>query len=334
MLKGLQKKKLYNNVVFLAGLVALIVGFSYVLTPKFMANHNLANSRNGIFAKLEVEKDNTIDVIVTGDSESYTTVSPMELWNRYGYTSFAAGQAGAKLTESKEVLEKGFENQNPKVVMLETNSLYRVDDDDENYETELSNQIYSLIPVLKNHNCWKSPFHSMRGVNYKGFEISAKVAPVKNLEGYMEQTDQVEEISEKNIKILESIKQMCEENGAQLVLYSGPSPVNYNYAKHNALTQLAQKENLPYLDLNMKTAEMNINWNVDTRDAGDHLNAAGGVKTTDYIGQYLSEHYQLEDHRDSKIAKDWNKLWKEYNVQSEQAIEVISNHSGTMTAHK
>ena len=36
------------------------------------------------------------------------------------------------------------------------------------------------------------------------------------------------------------------------MLYSGPSPVNYNFRKHNGLAAFAKERGLTYLDLNLE----------------------------------------------------------------------------------
>ena len=34
------------------------------------------------------EEENTIDTIIIGNSEAYSSIIPMELWKDYGYTSY------------------------------------------------------------------------------------------------------------------------------------------------------------------------------------------------------------------------------------------------------
>ena len=72
------------------------------------------------------------------------------------------------------------------------------------------------------------------------------------------------------------------------------------------MVQAATKENLPYLDLNLITDTLAIDWNTDTRDEGDHLNDFGAKKVSLYLGEYLKKQYVLEDRRnDSAFSSDF-----------------------------
>ena len=133
-------KKYLKNILFLTILAASVIIPGFFMTSKFMTKYHLANGKGAVSEKLAVEQKDTIDVIVAGDSESYTTISPMQIWKKYGYTVYAAGQPGAKLTETKYILSRAFKTQSPKVVMLETNSLYRC----QNTQSEVSTKHLSF----------------------------------------------------------------------------------------------------------------------------------------------------------------------------------------------
>ncbi|MCR4781302.1 MAG: hypothetical protein K5851_00940 [Lachnospiraceae bacterium] len=311
-------KKTAKNILFFVILALLLVLPGTMMTSKFMERNHLANGKNGVHAKLACEHKNSLDVIVIGDSESYTSVSPMQIWKDYGFTTYAAGQPGAKLTESKSVLRTALKNQKPKVVMLETNNLFRFEAKKNETQDFISRKIYKSLPLLKEHNVWKSPFMELRGKTFKGFSISTKVKPYKGGD-YMVRTSKRMKIEQTNIDTLHDIEEMCRENGAQLVLYSAPSPKNYNYKKHNALVALSKKEGLKYVDLNMKLDELNIDWSKDTRDKGDHLNCSGAEKTTAYIGKYLVKNFNLGFTQDRTTALRWDKLLNNYDKRFDKA---------------
>ena len=73
--------------------------------------------------------------------------------------------------------------------------------------------------------------------------------------------------------------------------------MNFNYTKHNAMVDLAESRDTEYLDLNMISEELGIDWATDELDGGDHVNLTGTIKQTDYIEKYLSENFDLPDRR-------------------------------------
>ncbi|MCR4999915.1 MAG: SGNH/GDSL hydrolase family protein [Lachnospiraceae bacterium] len=311
-------KKYGKKIAFIAILLALIYIPGTWMNAKFLTRNHLANGKNGIHAKLEVEPEDTIDILVLGDSESYTTVSPMQLWKQYGYTAYAAGQPGAKVSDTEAVLKTALKKQNPKVVLLETNVLFRYEPTDKKTQSLISDTIYQTFPLLKNHNAWKSPFTELRVKTYMGFPISAKIRPYSG-EPYMVDSKETTRIDEQNQKTLRKIQTMCADKGAKLVLYSAPSPKNYNSTKHQLLVELAKAEGLEYIDLNTNTETLAIDWSIDTRDKGDHLNFSGAQKTTAYLGTYLKNSCEIPSRRQDECAKHWNRMLKVYEAHIQRA---------------
>ena len=140
----------------------------------------------------------------------------------------------------------------------------------------------------------------------------------------MKETEDVQEIPKFVRHYMEDIKKMCEEKNADLLLMSAPSPHNYNYKKHNALENYAKENGLPYIDLNMKTKEIGIDWKKDSYDKGDHLNLHGAQKVTAYMGKYLTENYSLPDHR----GEDGYQEWEALSVQFQAEVESRSLKAG------
>ena len=307
-------KKLKRVILFLLVFAVLLWACSAGIQVIVRNVSGSVSGRSRVFASVSAEKKNTIDVLVAGDSESYTSVSPMDLWDRAGIAAYDCGQPGQRIQETYYILKTAFRTQSPKLVLFETNTMFRDPGFLKNVQLSLTEPLAYHFPVIKYHNAWKALFDGPGGLkkSYKGFEIRDKVVSYEGDEEYMKETKDKAQIPEVVRVYMEKIKRLCEKNGADLLLVSAPSPKNYNYKKHNSLEEYARENNLPYVDLNMKFRDIGIDWKQDSYDRGDHLNISGARKVTAYIGQYLADNYDLPDRRNHDGWMEWVVLATEY----------------------
>ncbi|HIY28887.1 MAG TPA: hypothetical protein H9679_07640 [Firmicutes bacterium] len=300
--------------------MAILLAASFVFMPKNnMSEFGMEEAQaNGILG----EKENTIDVLVLGDSESYSAITPMQIWKDAGYTAYVCGTSAQSLNYTSVLLRRAFEKQQPKVVILETNAIYRKISSNQAVGTELAN----YFSVFQYHNRWKSlGLHDFTGKakftwtdDYKGYRYRTKVDPARQKE-YMKPTDKVAEIPALNIQYVREMKQFCDENGSRLVLVSTPSTVNWNFQRHNGIQKLANDIGCEYIDLNLMNDRIQIDWSKDTRDKGDHLNHFGAVKVSRFLSEYLKETGLLTDHREDPAYAKWNDSLKKYETIVEKA---------------
>lgn len=305
-----EKFKYVKIVSFIAIVMALIVLLSAVITP----NGTNVGLEKWEKAKIwaENEPENTIDAIFVGDSEVYSAISPMELWNSYGYATYNLSSGAIKSYECYELLNTMLKSQNPKIVFIECNFLYRQYDE----TADIYRQIGEKLPLFKYHDVWKSyinpdqVYEKTNNYTFKGYVYynSVKSAKKKN---HMVESDKVSEIDKGTLNYFDAMYKLCEEKGIEVVLFNSPSRKNWNYSKHNGVVKLAAEYGLEYYDLNLNN-EIGIDWTKDTRDKGDHVNHVGAVKVTNYFGEYLSDKNILEDHRNDEAYSDWDDLYKKY----------------------
>ena len=307
-------KKLKKVILFFVLFIVLLWACSIGIQAVVRTAQGAVSGRSRVFASVSAEKKNTIDVLVAGDSESYTSVSPMDLWDQTGIAAYDCGQPGQRIQETYYMLKTAFKTQSPKLVLFETNTMFRAPGLLKNVQLSLTEPLAYHFPVIKYHNAWKALFDGSGGLktSYKGFEIRNKIVSYEGDEEYMKETKDKTAIPEVVRVYMEKIKKLCEKNGADLLLVSAPSPKNYNYKKHNALEEYARENKLPYVDLNMKYRDIGIDWKRDSYDKGDHLNISGARKVTAYIGKYLTDNYSLPDRRDEDGWQEWKEMAKEY----------------------
>lgn len=309
-------KNIVSGILFLLGLVFLLMAASLFFQPK---NNTEAYGMEDVKANgILGEPEETIDVLFIGDSVSYCSVIPVQIWRDYGITSYMCGTSLQKLYYSKEFLLKTFETQSPKIVMLEGTPIFN----NFMYKETIRMAVERVFPVFRYHDRWKN-FDTMLELDTglraeythqevsKGYYYSPAVEVV-DAGDYTKPTDEVAGILADNKRTLLEIMEFCEKNGAELILYSAPNTLTWTPAGHNALVQLAEELGLTYFDMNYMPEEVPIDWSTDSFDGGDHLNYDGAQKVTAYLGKYLAEKGIFKDKRAEEYYKSWNDAQKEF----------------------
>lgn len=306
-------KTIMGFAAFGVGLLVILFGLSFLFVPK--NNTKDAGMEEVIANGIQGEPANSIDVVVVGDSESYFSISPLLIWKDTGYTSYVCGSGRQYLSYSKTLLERAFETQSPKLVILETLCIYRQIP----AKTVVMDEVSRYLPILRYHDRWKTmtqrDFSPADGSSYttpyKGHRLSNKISAA-DPSNYMSHTDKAASIPLVNRVLVEQIKDLCEEHGAKLLLLSTPSTVNWNYQRHNGIEALAKELDLEYIDLNTMPNEVSIDWSTDTLDRGDHLNYTGSVKVSKFLSNYLEGTHLFSDRRGDSQYESWNTLLKNY----------------------
>lgn len=319
-------QRIICGVLFVALVVGSLVVGSIAVVPK--SNLKEAGMKDATAFGIISEPKNTIDAVFVGDSEVYRSIMPLRIWENYGITSYVCSTPAQRLYYSLEFLEKAFENQTPKYVFIETNSFFR----DFTFSDRIENYAEKLVPFFRYHTnirdiftdgfnlnkIFSSPDYSYT-INDKGYRLSLKVRG-KMPKNYMAFSKEREPISDSNINYIKRINDFCVKNGASLVFVSIPSYQNYNYKRHNSISDLANELHVDYIDMNLLQTEVPIDWKKDTYDKGDHLNYHGAEKVSAYLGKYLAEETTLADKRSDRSYESWNDAVDNFYIELETAI--------------
>ena len=297
------------------------MGMSYRIQAVLLKNDNLVQPRNKSTYQILKQPKNSIDMVVVGDSLSYTSISPMELWENYGISSFVCGQSGQSIQETFHMLKNVFKTQTPKLIALETHVLFKTQDGLKWIKNSLEEWANYNIPLLRGHDVWKSYVTGKLYIKsqFKGFSFRCNMESYKKGD-YMFKTKDIQKIPDISKQYMDRILKLCRMHNTEVLLFSAPSPKNYNYSRHNSLKEYAQCQGLAYLNMNLKLQAAGINWRTDSLDHGDHLNFLGARKVTAYLGQYLNSQYNLPDHRGEKKYFSWEILERQYRRTAEQCL--------------
>ena len=304
---------LKRTIGFLLLLLLAIICLSAGIEAAFLRDDELVQERNKSIYRIRREPADTLDLVVVGDSLSYAAVSPMELWIDHGIPGYVCGQSGQTAMQAYHMLKTIFQTQSPKVVILETDVLFKNKTGSSGVQEILQELEDYYIPLFRGHDIWKTAAAGKRypEESYKGFSFRRTVAPYTGGK-YMQKTEERAPLVWTARHYLDQIQKLCEKHDAKLLLLSVPSPANYNYAIHNTLSDLAASRGLTYLDLNLERKKIGISWKQDSLDGGDHLNFTGAVKLSGYLGDYLADHCKLPDHRGEEGYTAWNEEAEAY----------------------
>ena len=305
-------KKIIHSIIFIAGLVLILVLTSKALLPKDEV-YNPSEVDRKINA-LSKEQDNSIDIILVGDSEVYSGYSPLQMYHENGFTAYVLGTYAQRLCDTYSLLEKMYKTQSPKVVAIETNCFFRFGGLSDETNDKFMNMILKLVPAMKYHSRLKMYImKSDTGTEnlMKGFIFRDDIIPYKGGE-WMKYTEDHEKIKPINYDYIEKIVNLVKEHGSELIFITTPSPDCHSYAKHNAAKKIAEKYGITYYDFNFEADKIGIDWNVDTRDGGNHLNSRGAEKLSNYVGKIFADNYGLPDHREDEAYKSWDEAYEKY----------------------
>lgn len=300
-------KRIISALLFAIGLLVMIRLGSGLFVPKDNGEEDgIQDTR--IYGFLG-EPENTIDMLVLGDSLGECAVSPMELWRQQGITAYVCCSGNQKLYQSRDLLQMVLKSQQPKMVLLEANAVYAICPGTD----ILSNAVENLFPMLRYHDRWKNlqekDWQGKTEYTYrdvcKGFHISTEIQPA-NTKGYMKPSKEAKPLQSTNLQYMRQIMKICQEQGVQLMLFSAPSTTNWDYRHHNGIASLAEELGLTYIDMNLMPEEIPIDWKADTMDNGNHMNCSGAEKVTGWLGEYLRETGLFADKRNDPSYSGWN----------------------------
>ena len=299
------------TIVFIGSL--LLMSFVFAPTNNYPDSGMIDWEAQAVYA----ESDNTLDALFLGNSEAAYAFTPMKIWEEKGFATYNCGGKGHPLNYSEDYLHGVFEKQSPKVVFLETDSIFkkslfiwRI----------VASKMVSTFNVLTYHNRWKDMDASEVGkeqqytfTSYlKGYEFTSLISPA-DTSSYMLPASKSRSIFYRNRSCVKKMKEFCEAHGAKLVLVSVPSTKNWNMENHNGIADFAESIGVEYIDMNLIVDEISIDWDLDTRDGGDHMNITGAEKVSSYIGNYLANTGLFVDHRSDEAYAQWNESLQQYN---------------------
>lgn len=344
----MKREKLKWGISTLLFLLIFLMLFSGV-SGIFRKKHTKSDMIHSMYAM----KENDLDLVVVGSSHAYFGYSPNEMWAAEGITSYMLGCPAQTVAMAYYALREILKTQNPKVIMLDaygfqyeefcngTGHLRLMLDSiplfdgwklntvkTEAIEAALPDASWRekmtyYIPLSKYHGRWGElknlDFHPENAKYYKGGRLSFYCQP-------FDVPPQIEgegvEIPQLHLEYFDRIVQLCQEKGIELVVYFTPiAAEDLEWYTHTQRMMISIKEMLEEKGIPFVNCQWNekvpIDYATDFQDE-QHINYYGQVKVTDYLGSWLKEHYQLEDHRRDEAYSEWQREYEKYRKEAEK----------------
>lgn len=311
---------------------------------------NLTEPRDAYYKNKEfVEDCERYEVLFFGNSHMADAVFPMELWHDYGMISYNLAGFGLSIPSSYWVMKNALDLSNPELIVLDcyTVSLDVKDDEDAHRKGMLHGQIDHL-PLNANkirmvcdlmekpedrlqfiwkfaayHDRWwdleQEDFEESINIQ-KGAKLAVDVKPPREMAAKPKQAAELESVG---VEYLRRTIAECQSREIEILLTYLPFPASEeNWQEALCVERIAQEYGVPCINfLDLSVADLEI----DCADENSHLNGSGGRKVTDYIGQYIKEHYKVDDHRGEETYRDWEEDYGRYTDYKRDTIRDLES---------
>ena len=294
------------------------------------------------------------EVMFIGDCELYENVSTVELYRKYGISSYIRGNAQQLVWHSYYMLEDALRYETPKVVVFNVLALKYDKPQKETYNrmaldgmkwsstkvdaikasmTKDEKFIDYVFPFLRYHSRWSDLkqsdldyFMNRDTVSINGYYLRADIDPQEEFEDPKTLTDP--NLGSNAMGYLQKMTDLCKEKGITLLLVK--APIEYPYWYHewdSQVVDFAEKNGLTYINYLDRKDDIGLDMSHDTYDKGEHLNVYGAEKFADYIGAYLTENYSLTDYRnDPEVSALWREKEELYDSILAQQLKELETY--------
>lgn len=344
-----RKIKIAISCVMTLGLTAVLLGYSTNLMER-----KESDVKNASF----FEQEEDFDVLFFGTSRIGYGIYPMELWNDYGIVSYNLGGHGNPLATTYWTMENALDYTTPKLVVIDCYLLsYMVKTHSSFSSVHLSldafpvsrNKIAATKDLLDDEEAegraavqeprtrmevvWDYAIYHSRWNDLGENDFIIEISKEKGAEHYAgvvpaEETVRIpseSKLEEDTVSVLylEKMIEDCNNRGIDVLLTYFPSAANETCQKEaNRVYDIAEQYDVDYinfLDLDV------VDYRTDFCDTDYHLNPSGARKMTEYIGQYITERYDIPDQRNNEAYGHWNDDYDEYVKYKEDNLRSLES---------
>lgn len=343
----MDKKVLKKRIIAIISMVIIVIAFIFV-SQKFY----LRRMDNGMI-RMEgfyLEDKDSLDVVFMGASEVYQAYSAADAYRLYGFTSYPYAFVTNPVTLWKYELEEIMKRQSPKLIVVELNgSVY---DENHLYKEMATRYLTDTMPMSRNkinlvrdmgtedELSYYLPFAKYHGeVQIKDFVTPLKLYMRGHniLRGTFAHTwdDEVKEELDlsKGVEPLDLHPDAEERLREFLEICKTYEDTDFLFVRVPHLTvddgtlkryrryvrsgQIVEEYGFEYIDLDVYRDEMGLDVSTDFYN-GEHLNANGMKKFTEFFGNLIKDKYNLSP---TELSPKQKEEWDESAIYAEKFYE-------------
>ena len=269
--------------------------------------------------------ENKVDVVCLGSSHVYTGINPIQLYEEHGIAGYDIAGGSRAPWQDYYYLKAVDKHQNPTLVILDVYVYSKDSIGDFNEGRAIANLLNYPLSVDKYKALMASdvsdpisvmlkfPYRYDEYEKYRGLSLSKADKEPYCLMGYSyltgveEYTNPIDgkfvkEAKPIHPKIEEYLRksiEYCKTNNIDMLLTNTPSPAidEERYMYYNYIEQIANEYGVSFINGCLHMDEMGMDWEKDSYGDGGHLNYDGVTKYTSWLGEYLTNCYDIPDHR-------------------------------------
>lgn len=334
-------KKLAKGIIFVMIFLLLFSGFSKIL-------NNSGDTRNyqrlvGFYE----EPKNSLDAVYIGSSTCYAYWNSLAAWKQYGVAVYPYS-TNAQHFVATEYLVKEVRKYHPDAMIVV--NINTIDDSDLVVEKlhhlldymplslnklqltkhlsdcagltwEESLELY--VPLYRYHERWSNVHMTdiyLELNNRKGASsYSTYLGDIMDLTDSYRYESGTAELPQYLVDATNSLLDYCEKEDVNILFVTAPRVESEEHIKKlNALNALIEARGFDTLNLLAQPELCQLDLSQDFYNKG-HTNLRGSLKFTQFVTQYLIEHYGLADHRGESAYSSWDDEYASYQ-------KILSKH--------
>lgn len=301
-----------------------------------------------------IKEEKPLDMVYLGASDVYVYWQPLKAWNDYGFTSYNMAVNRTPSESIQYFIKETLKYHKPELFVISARSFQY---DWGGIETDLRNSSDSLefslnrwklireylenrtingnvdnlsfyFDIIKYHTNYSALASKANWdlINNKGTAMNKGFEWIPSYQ-YLTpmdfETNSRNALSEINLKTLHKVLNFCKEKELKVLFVVCPYQITAGeQAQYNTIKDIVTSYGFGFLNGNEYYDEMRMDFSRDFYHSA-HVNCYGAEKYTEFLGNYIMEHYELPDHREEDVYAGWNEDFIRFTEEESDTKEKV-----------